>query len=613
MKNDTYKSRFSRQLFLSITSSIAISIVILIVFFDSQTSKMIEDAKIEELSSVSYERSKQLEAKFQDLETWSESFANDQYIHNFFIDVSNGNINEKERAEIRENIHRERMLQYSIIENLFFIYNGKVFIDGVGGQSEGYDFLASSNEWFKQTNEKKKPALGNVIKSPNTGQPVVLASYPVLDENQNLLSLFTVSIQLSGFSLDIVKNEEGRDYKTFIVDKNGSVIVSTDTSMIYNFNLNDNKEGLSGLNQKIKSSTKGIAFFTIDNKECLGVFHAMQNHLTAISYVPIDTYKSKIKANLLVSILILMIVLLAGGLYAFLFAKRLTRPVEALSNLLAKMSEGDLTQKSNIKLTNEIGQLSSSYNKMLLKLTQIITGIQQSATYFNEGSKELANSSLGISEGATEQASSLEEITSIMEEITGNINQSAENSISANRISQNAAKGMGVIKTDFQKALEASQLINDKIKMVSDIAAQTNILALNAAVEAARAGEQGRGFAVVASEVRKLAERSKTAAVEIEALAHVSFNLSQSSLESINNQLPEIEKASLLVQEISAATQEQNRGIVQVNMALQELNSVTQRNASSSEELASASEELSSQAAELLNVISFFKTISTGI
>ncbi len=601
------KSKFSRQLFLSITTLIAISVVILISFFHNQISSMIQETKTDELSSISFERSKQLNAKLLDLKTWAESFSNDNYIQDFFAAIKNGDINEEIQAEIRENLSREKKLQNSLIENLFFIYDGKVLIDGFGGSSEGYDFSASSNTWFKDVVHIKKSALGNVVKSPISGQPVVLASCPILDENNELVSLFAISIQLSGFSHDIVENEAGREYQTLIVDKAGNVIVSSDTSKIYKLNITQDNESLSKLNEKINSHSKGVAFITIDGKECLAAYNAMENNLTAISYVAVETYQSRILNNLFISIALLVIMIAAGGLYAFLFSLKVTKPVVKLNNLLNRMSIGDLTQKSTVKLSNEIGQLSSSYNSMVDKLTQVINDIQNSARYFSDGSKEIASSSLGLSEGATEQASSLEEISSVMEEITGTINQSADNSENANQMSKNVAIGMGTVKSDSKKVLEANQLINDKIKIVTDIAMQTNILALNAAVEAARAGELGRGFAVVAGEVRKLAERSNKAASEIVELVESSFNLSQSSLESINKLLPEIEETSNLVQEIAAASQEQSNGIIQVNSALHVLNNVTQRNSASSEELASTSEQLSSQAAELLQVIEYFK------
>ncbi len=601
------KTKFSRQLFLTIVLLIGISVTIVISFFYFQISSMIEKAKIDELASISYERSKQLDAKLLDMEKWAESFSNDNYINDFFIGVRNGDIDSAIQAEIRENLNREKKLQNDIIENIFFIYDGKVFIDGVGGSSEGYDFSSSSNDWFKATCQKKEATLGNVVKSPITNQPVVLASNPVLDENNEQLSLFAISIQLTGFSLDIVENEKGRNYQTLIVDKQGNVIVSSDTSKIYNLNITTANESLKELSEKIKSNSKGVAFITMDGEECLAAYNAMQNNLTAISYVPVLTYKSQISKELMISIILLVVMIFAGGVYAFTFSHKVTKPIVFLSNLLGKMSDGDLTQKSEVVLSNEIGQLSTSYDSMVDKLTQVVNHIQSSAAYFSDGSKEIASSTLAISEGATEQASSLEEVSSVMEEITGTINQSAENSLSADAMSKNAATGMGVVKNDSQKVLEANQLINDKIKIISDIAMQTNILALNAAVEAARAGEQGRGFAVVAGEVRKLAERSNKAAFEIVELAKSSFLLSQSSLDSINKLLPEIEEASKLVQEISIATQEQNNGIVQVNSALQELNSVTQRNSSASEELASTSEQLSAQASELLQAIGYFK------
>jgi methyl-accepting chemotaxis protein len=137
-------------------------------------------------------------------------------------------------------------------------------------------------------------------------------------------------------------------------------------------------------------------------------------------------------------------------------------------------------------------------------------------------------------------------------------------------------------------------------------------LALNAAIEAARAGEHGKGFAVVAAEVRKLAERSQTAAGEISDLSTSSVGVAETAGEMLNNLVPDIQKTSELVQEISAASAEQNAGVEQINRALQQLDSVIQQNASASEEMASTSQELSSQSVQLQETISYFRVGDTS-
>jgi len=158
----------------------------------------------------------------------------------------------------------------------------------------------------------------------------------------------------------------------------------------------------------------------------------------------------------------------------------------------------------------------------------------------------------------------------------------------------------------------AMRTIAEKIGIVQEIARQTDLLALNAAVEAARAGEHGKGFAVVASEVRKLAERSQTAAAEIGAVSTDTVKAATEAGEMLTKLVPDIRRTAELVSEISAACREQDVGASQINEAIQQLDKVTQQNAGASEQISTTSEELAAQAEELQSSIAYFRIDDQG-
>jgi methyl-accepting chemotaxis protein len=269
-----------------------------------------------------------------------------------------------------------------------------------------------------------------------------------------------------------------------------------------------------------------------------------------------------------------------------------------------QIAGGDLTVKARI--LSEKDSLGQALASMVEKLRETVMDVKASADNVAAGSQELSATSEQLSQGATEQAASAEEVSSSMEEMGSNIRQNADNALQTEKIAVKSASDAREGGKAVSETVSAMKEIAGKISIIEEIARQTNLLALNAAIEAARAGDHGRGFAVVASEVRKLAERSQTAAAEISKLSTTSVDVAEKAGAMLLQIVPDIQKTAELVQEISSASNEQNAGAEQINKAVQQLDQVIQQNASASEEMASTSEELTSQAERLLEAIAFF-------
>ncbi|WP_417728224.1 methyl-accepting chemotaxis protein [Roseovarius sp.] len=284
----------------------------------------------------------------------------------------------------------------------------------------------------------------------------------------------------------------------------------------------------------------------------------------------------------------------------------ISKGLKSAIDITGKVASGDLTETAVVRGNDEISDLLQSVNGMVLKLREVVGDVTSAIRNVSSGSQQMAATSEELSQGATEQATSTEEASSSVEQMSANIKQSAENAAETERMAVKSAQDARESGKAVAEAVTAMQDIANRIMVVQEIARQTDLLALNAAVEAARAGEHGRGFAVVAAEVRKLAERSQTAATEISGLSATTVRSAENAGTMLQGLVPDIERTSALVSEISAASQELSSGAAQINLAIQQLDKVTQENTSAAEELSATAEELSSQSEQLQGVVSYF-------
>jgi methyl-accepting chemotaxis protein len=322
---------------------------------------------------------------------------------------------------------------------------------------------------------------------------------------------------------------------------------------------------------------------------------------------------------------LMMVLTLSGIIISILLgwwiSQIIKKPVNRLLAASEKIAKGDLDVRMEADGQDEISQLAMAFASMADKVNHVLTDIHGAAEQVSAGSSQVAESSQHLSQGATEQASASEEITASMEELSAQTRQNADHAGKASEIAgkamQDAHEGnqrMRDMLVSMEEIHQSSSKISKVIKVIDDIAFQTNILALNAAVEAARAGQHGKGFAVVAEEVRRLAARSAEAAKETTEMIEGSIKkassgtgIARETAKALERIVVEITDAAGLVKEIAEASREQAAGIEHVNVAMMQVSQVTQNNSATSEEVASASEELSSQAQLLKETVNQFK------
>ncbi len=289
------------------------------------------------------------------------------------------------------------------------------------------------------------------------------------------------------------------------------------------------------------------------------------------------------------------------------FSSSIINPLKKCVAFAQEVAKGNLTAKVNITTTDEIGELSDTLNMVGNKLHDVILKIEIGAQEISAASAEISTGAQHVASGASEQAATVEELSSTIEEIASSIDQATNGAIDAEKLTNSVSDKMQGIGEASSSSQEAVQKISEKIRIISDIAFQTNILALNAAVEAARAGEHGKGFSVVASEVRKLAERSKIAADDISFLSNRTVKTTQESNRLLQKLIPDVNQTSKLIQDIAKLTSEQLANMDQINISIQELNLVSQENSVAAEELATGAESLNEQSKQFEGSITYFR------
>ncbi|MGI6778464.1 MAG: methyl-accepting chemotaxis protein [Acetivibrionales bacterium] len=473
-----------------------------------------------------------------------------------------------------------------------------------------------------------KPSVSDPIISKVDGSVLVPLAVPIKNNDRvtNVLVAFRDGNNLSDITDQIVFGETGAAY---MITKDGTTVAHRNRELVLNMdndfeNVKKDPElaGLVELNKKMVDGQRGVGYYKYQGESKYMGFAPVEGTPWSLA---VTASEAEIMSginnlrNIIVLISVLLVILGIAAVY--LLTRTIIKPINKLVGVANRIAGGDLDVIIDVDTKDEVGILARAFRSMAEKINDVMSSINSASEQVASGARQVSDSSMALSQGATEQASSIEQLTASLEEISSQTKLNAQNANQANELAETAKLNAMQGGTQMKEMLKAMEDINDAsaniskiIKVIDEIAFQTNILALNAAVEAARAGQHGKGFAVVAEEVRNLAARSANAAKETTDMIEGSVKKVEAGMSiadetdtALNKIVEEITKVADLVNNIAVASNEQAAGIEQINQGIMQVSQVVQTNSATSEEGAAASEELSSQAELLKEMVGKFK------
>ncbi|ACH94907.1 methyl-accepting chemotaxis protein [Borrelia recurrentis] len=350
------------------------------------------------------------------------------------------------------------------------------------------------------------------------------------------------------------------------------------------------------------------------NDEYIGFAQRIKCKLSGVSFIVYLRanrgdfyYMSKLTTFILsIGFVITLIVL---GFVTIYLVGRLSSALNGILSYSEKLASGDFTITSHSLRwdTEEIHELYDDLGLLRENFSSIAKIINENLDYLYENAIQIANASQNLSSGAVEQASTLEEMTANIEQISQGVTENTYNASTTESIAVNTNEKTKEGYQSVTKVIQAMEIITDKISIIDEITRQTNLLALNASIEAARVGDKGKGFEVVAAEVRKLADQSKESAREIIDIANKSLTIASKAGNNFKQIVPGMEETAGLVKNITRESSNQSNQIVQFKNAIEQVSQLIQTTASSSENLSAMSERMLESVKHLKDSVDYFK------
>lgn len=504
---------------------------------------------------------------------------------------------------------------------------GNMFICDLTGQQVARDSGSYVNvgdrDYIRTVLQEGKPyAFSNALLSKTTNKVVVIAAVPIKNDSGAVVGAMASTFDMDTLQqllLENTNNLADRQETVFLTDSKGNVMIHPEEKFIQTLT---NWSGLAPVQSAALGKAEVSEYVNGDNVDSL----AASAPVGDLGWgVVVENSRSDVMSVLYTAmeeiIIIVLILLAAVVIFARMLAGSFANPMKELAQKAGLIANGDLTVRLNVTANDEIGKAANAFNKMTCQMHEVMRKIAIASQQVASGSKNISDAGNMLAKGASSQASSVEELSTSIAEITEQTKNNADHANQANTLASDTHAKANVGNQRMDEMLQAMVDINESsnniakiIKVIDEIAFQTNILALNAAVEAARAGQHGKGFAVVAEEVRNLAARSADAAKSTTEIIQHSIDkvnagteLAKGTAQALRSIKESIDQVTALVADIAAASQKQSSALQMLNQGVLQVSNVVQTNSSTAEESASASVELSAQADLLQETIAKFK------